>query len=344
MPITIQNPLRGETLDLGVPFPSNDATDVKKLLHSCHAYRQTPLIALPDLAERCAVKEVWLKDESNRMGLGSFKALGAAYAIAREASQIGGNLSVALSGRTYVTASAGNHGLSVAAGAHLFGARSVIYLSKTVPDAFADRLRAKGADVVIEGETYEESMDAAMHAAEENGWTLLSDSSWPGYYEMPYRVMEGYLMLAEETVQQIPAPPTHILLQAGVGGLAAAAAALFRKAWGDAPTIIVVEPEYAPAVQQSLIAGRVTDTTGPVSNMGRLDCKTPSLIAFGGLARDADLSTTITEEEGEDAVTLLLEMGVQTTPSGAAGFAALIAGLNLPPDARVLGIVSEGAA
>lgn len=343
MPTLVKNPMRGQTLDLGVPLPCDDASSVHSLLHSCHAYRQTPLRSHPDLAESFGVAEVWIKDESNRMGLGSFKALGAAYAIAREASEVGGDLSRALNNRTYVTASAGNHGLSVAAGARLFGARAVIYLAKTVPEAFADRLREKGADVVIQGDDYQASMDAAMQAADVNGWTLLSDSSWEGYYEMPYRVMEGYLMLAQEIVEQIPTPPTHIVLQAGVGGLAAAAAAHFRMAWGEAPTIIVVEPEYAPAIQASLVAGKVVDTEGPVSIMGRLDCKTPSLIAFAGLARDSDLACTISEEEAERAVAVMGAQGIQTTSSGAAGLAAIFAGLDLPKDARILGIVSEGA-
>lgn len=344
LPKTIPNPLRGQILDLGVPLPCDDARGVETLLGRCPAYRQTPLVQVPQLAARTGVAEVWVKDESNRMGLGSFKALGAAFAIAREASTLGNAGPSALSGRTYVTASAGNHGLSVAAGAALFGARAVIYLSKTVPHAFAERLRAKGAEVVIQGETYEDSMAAAMEAASVQGWTLLSDSSWQGYLEMPYRVMEGYLMLAEETVRQMSVPPTHILLQAGVGGLAASAAALFRKAWGDAPVMIVVEPEYAPAIQQSLVAGRAVDTAGPVSNMGRLDCKTPSLIALAGLARDADLACTITEDEATEGVRVLAELGFETTPSGGAGLAALIAGLDLSPDARVLTIVSEGAA
>ena len=100
--------------------------------------------------------------------------------------------------------------------------------------------------------------------------------------------MEGYLQLAAEAAAQMDAPPTHILLQAGVGGLAAAVAAHARQVWGDGPQIIVVEPEAAPALIESIRAGALTETSGPVSCMGRLDCKTPSMIALNGLARDAD--------------------------------------------------------
>ncbi len=343
MPHVVQNPWRGTGIKLDAPLPCDDASGVGALLELCPAHRETPLLTVPALAALIGTAKVYVKDERARMGLGSFKALGAAHAIARAASEVQkGTWAEALSGRTYVTASAGNHGLSVAAGAKIFGANAVIYLSETVPDAFADRLSAKGATVVRAGSTYEDSMTAAEDAAQRNGWTLLSDSSWPGYTEMPYRVMEGYLQLAVEVVNRIDSPPTHVLLQAGVGGLAAAVAALARRAWGNAPQIIVVEPDAAPALRESIVAGHVVDTEGPVSSMGRLDCKTPSLIALNGLARDADSFVTISEAEATSAVATLADLGLATTPSGAAGLAALLAGLPLGPDARVLAILSEG--
>ena len=276
------------------------------------------------------------------MGLGSFKALGAAYAIAREAAATGQDWATALQGRTYVTASAGNHGLSVAAGARLFGAQAVIYLAQTVPEAFEQRLAVKGARVVRDGADYEASMQAAAAAAEAHGGTLLSDSSWPGYTEMPLRVMEGYVQLAAEAATQVETAPTHILLQAGVGGLAAAVAAHARHVWGEGPQIVVVEPQAAPALIESIRVGGVVDTSGPDSCMGRLDCKTPSMIALQGLARDADLFVTISEEQAQQAVRDLSGMGFATTPSGAGGVAAALAGLDLPPDAHVLAILSEG--
>ena len=328
-----------------VPHPSTDAAAVQSLLARCPRAAETPLLSLPELAGAQGVAEVWLKDERGRMGLGSFKALGAAYVIAREASLVpdAGVWGDRLRGRVFVTASAGNHGLSVAAGARLFGAQAVIFLAETVPEAFADRLRQKGAEVRREGDDYEASMLAAEAAAEENGWTLLSDSSWPGYEDLPLRVMEGYLQMAAEIVDQIPAPPTHIFLQAGVGGLAAAVAAHARRAWGDAPVIVVVEPEAAPALLVSCRAGGIVTTEGPVSEMGRLDCKTPSMIALSGLARDADLFVTVSEAEAASATARLAAAGLDTTPSGAAGLAAVFAGRPaLPADARVLAIVSEG--
>jgi diaminopropionate ammonia-lyase len=341
MPRIIANPWRGT--GLGVPLPSEDASIVSDLLAQCPAHHETPLVCSPELASRAGVARVSIKDERDRMHLGSFKALGAAHAIAREAQAMGSGTPVgALLGRTYVTASAGNHGLSVAAGARVFGARAVVFLSETVPEAFAGRLREKGAEVVRAGADYEASMAAAAAAAQENGWTLLSDSSWTGYTRLPLLVMEGYLQLAREAVLQFAEPPTHILLQAGVGGLACAVAAYARKTWGDAPRILVVEPEAAPALRDSILAGRVVDTEGPVSCMGRLDCKTPSLVALNGLARDADFFVTISDEEALDAMPILADLGLATTPSGGAGLAALLAGLNLGAEARVWAILSEG--
>ncbi len=323
--------------------PLADASDVTVLLSRCPAHATTPLREIPALAAAFGVARLSLKDERQRMGLGSFKALGAAHAIAREAAEgAGDDLRHALAGRVYVTASAGNHGLSVAAGARLFGARAVIYLSDTVPEGFADRLRAKGADVVRAGADYEASMQAAAEAAQAQGWTLLSDSSWPGYTELPLRVMEGYLQLAAEAAMQIDAAPSHILLQAGVGGLAAAVAAHARLVWGDGPQIIIVEPEAAPALMQGIHAGRVVGTSGPASCMGRLDCKTASTIALTGLARDADVFVTISEADAMRAAELLAAQGLPSTPSGVGGLAALVAGLDLPADAHVLAILSEG--
>lgn len=326
-----------------VPFPSIDADRPKALLTRCPAAAVTPLEDVPELAQLAGVGKVYVKDERNRMGLGSFKALGAAYVIARDAED------GRAKGRTYVTASAGNHGLSVAAGAQAFGARAVVYLAQTVPESFADRLRAFGAEVTRHGAIYEEAMAGAAQAAKDHGWALLSDSSWPGYSDRPHTLMEGYLVLMQEAVAQMPAPPTHIFLQAGVGGLAAACAAYARLAWREDPRIVIVEPEAAPALFESIKAGSAQVTEGPDSAMGRLDCKEPSLIALKGLARDADDFLLITEVEGTEGSDACLEAGYATTPSGGAGVAGLLAvrrqqkALGLSTNARCLVILSEQA-
>lgn len=323
-----------------VPFPSETADRVSALLARCPNAGVTPLHDVPALASQIGAAHVHIKDERARMGLGSFKALGAAYVIACDAAD------GCAAGQTYVTASAGNHGLSVAAGAQAFGAHAVVYLADTVPASFAKRLEGYGAQVVREGAIYEEAMAAAQQAADQKGWQLLSDSSWPGYFERPHRLMEGYLALMHEAVGQMPAPPTHIFLQAGVGGLAASAAAYARRAWGDGPRIVVVEPQAAPALYASVDAGSAQITTGPASDMGRLDCKEPSLIALKGLARDADDFLLISEAEGAAGAQACATAGYPTTPSGAAGFSG--AGVSaktigIGHSSRVLVILSEEA-
>ncbi|ABD54745.1 pyridoxal-phosphate dependent enzyme [Jannaschia sp. CCS1] len=323
-----------------IPWPSVDADAPRALLDRCPVAAQTPLIAARDLAAQMGVATLHIKDERARMGLGSFKALGAAYVIARDGA------AGTARGQAYYTASAGNHGLSVAAGAQAFGARAVIYLAATVPEAFAARLEAMGAEVRWRGDVYEDSMDAAKADAQAEGAVLLSDSSWPGYTDRPWRLMEGYLVLMQEAAAQMPDPPTHMFLQAGVGGLAASAAAYARHIWGPDPRIVVVEPEVAPALIASMAAGRAIVAEGPASAMGRLDCKEPSLIGLKGLARDASDFMVISEEEGAMGAQMAEDAGLPSTPSGAAGLAGLAVAASgefgLDATSRVMVILSEG--
>jgi len=343
--VRIQVHIRGIPQGLAdVPLPFDDATVPLALLARCPVAAVTPLVVADVLADRAGVAALWVKDERGRMGLGSFKALGAAYVIAHLA-QMGD-----VRGRVFVTASAGNHGLSVAAGAAAFGARAVVYIAQTVPEAFAARLRGIGAEVVREGAAYEDSMTAAAGAAENHGWTLLSDSSWPGYTDLPHRLMEGYLVMAHEAAEQVPAAPTHVFLQAGVGGMAAAVAAHVRRVWGDGPRVIVVEPDRAAALCDSVVAGRAVIAPGEASSMGRLDCKEPSLIALAGLMRDADAFLTIADGAVAAELPGLAARGLETSSSGGAGLAALLAltgpqreTLGLTQGSRVLCILSEGA-
>ena len=166
------------TMPAQIPAPSVNAAAPAALLARCPVAKVTPLVDAAGLAKLAGVTSVHVKDERDRMGLGSFKALGAAYVIAHDAAAIGGDdLSGVLAGRTYVSASAGNHGLSVVAGAKVFGAKAVIYLAEAVPESFAVRLRDMGADVVRAGTNYAQSMETAMADGDANGWTLLSDTS-----------------------------------------------------------------------------------------------------------------------------------------------------------------------
>ena len=353
----LNNPYRGQGIPgLAVDVAdkvSGDVSSVAKLLQHCPVAKPTPLIHLDVLANELGLADVAVKDERARMGLGSFKSLGATYAIAKAAVAAHGGLvgtaqemSNTLIGQVYVTASAGNHGVSTAAGARIFGARAVIYLSETVPTGFAEKLRGFGADVVIEGHNYEASHEAAMAASKTNGWTLIADSTWDGYTG-GRDIMEGYLTMPAEAAEQLKAAPTHIFLQAGVGGLAAAAARHARDTWGSDPVICVVEPSAAPALEAAIKAGGVVHAEGPVSNMGRLDCKEASLLALDCLATEADAFMTLDDDFVSQAIQSLSAHGLDTSPSGGAGFAGLVAAskmqaLELNSNSRVLIYLSEG--
>ena len=351
----------GSQIDLERLF-SPEANRALGLLKACPVYQSTPLNESETLSQELSVRKVSLKLESDRMRLGSFKALGGAFAVAQmvreKAEQILGRdiapeemqsdevKAVAVK-ETFITASAGNHGLSVAAGGAVFGARAVIVLAVAVPEAFADRIRAIGAEVVRVDGSYEDSVAYAIDAAEKEGWQLLADGSWPGYITPPALVMEGYTVLAEECRQSFEASgdwPTHVVLQAGVGGLAGATAAHIRENWAVQPHITVVEPDAAPCLITSVQAGELTNAPGPLSHMGRLDCKDASLIAFEGLRYDADVFVTITEDEGATAVERLAGHGIETTSSGGSGAAAFfVDGLvELDENSHVLSIISEG--
>jgi len=337
------------TLDHHLFHP--DAARADALLRDCPVHAPTPMPEIDLLTKEIGVSRLWLKDERDRMGLGSFKALGGAYAVARMIADKAGSEDFsapvtrnAAAKMVFITASAGNHGLSVAAGAKVFGAKAVIVLAAAVPEAFANRIRAKGADVLRVDGSYNESVEVARQVADERDWILLADGSWEGYIERPALVMEGYCVIPEEcrvAFANSDVWPTHVFLQAGVGGLAAALAAHIRLNWAERPEIIVVEPDAAPCLQRSVEAGRLTRVDGAESNMGRLDCKDASLIAFRALQQDADSFMTITDQDATAAVDRFARYGIDTTPSGAAGLAGLTAAA-AGPEARCLLIISEG--
>ena len=274
------------------------------LLGSCPTYKPTPMPDACTLATAAGVGRLWVKDETQRMRLGSFKALGGAFAVAQMISDAAHGAALldpaanaVAASMTFITASAGNHGLSVAAGAKVFGANAIIVLGTSVPEEFADRIRDLGARVLRSDGSYEQSIVTAKTEAASNGWIHLADGSWEGYIEAPALVMEGYTVLAEECRAEFSRQgvwPTHVYLQAGVGGLAGAVAAHIREFWDEQPEIVVVEPDAAACLLRSVENGRLTHAEGPVSNMGRLDCKDASLIAFEALRQDADKFTTIT--------------------------------------------------
>lgn len=187
-------------------------------------------------------------------------------------------------------------------------------------------------------------MAAAMHDAKLNDWTLVSDSSWEDYIEVPSNIMQGYGVMAYELQDSFDKSgvwPTHVFLQAGVGGFAAGITAYIRKYWSKQPHITIVEPDMASCLKVSVKQDKLTRVEGGISNMGRLDCKVPSLVALEILQTDADHFMTISDQDALQAVDTLATESIETTPSGAAGFAGAVLA-DLPKDARGLIIVTEG--
>ena len=337
-------------------------------------YAPTPLLALDALAGALGVAKVLYKDEGQRFGLGSFKALGGAYAALRVlqrqiSSALGrpvapadirkGRHTELVSRITLVTATDGNHGRALAWGCRRFGAPCRIYIHAEVSEARAAAMRALGAEVLRIDGNYDDSVALAREEAEANGWFAVSDTSWPGYTEVPRDVMAGYGVMAREVCDALDRAPTHAFLQAGVGGLAAALAAGLRQRWGgESPRIAVVEPELAACLFESARAGDRTDIRIEEETlMAGLSCGEPSGLAWEVLAEEASDFLTVPESFVGPAMRLLArpfggDPEIEAGESAVAGLAALIAAarsdrlrraLGLGADSRVLLIGSEGA-
>jgi len=335
---------------------------------------ETPLRALPSLAAELGIGSLHLKDEGQRLGLGSFKALGGAYAVTRLVLEMAGvrlgrrlsetdlaapEVRAFAAGLTFACATDGNHGRSVAQGAALAGARSVIFVHGGVSAARAAAIAAFGAEIVRVGGTYDDSVAEAARVADERGWVVVSDTAWDGYERIPGLVMQGYTAIMREALRQLPAPPTHVFVQAGVGGIAAAVSAHLTLVLAEQrPAFVVVDPARAACLFESARAGRaVAIAHGLPTVMAMLECYVPSPLAWRVLSRTADAFMTVEDEAAVEAMNRLARP-VGTDPaivageSGAAGLAGLLtalrdeearAALKLDREARVFAIVTEGA-
>ena len=334
----------------------------------------TPLVPLPALAAAIGVAELLVKDEGQRLGLGSFKALGGAYAVAllcleEAGARLGRPLDAAdladpavravAATLTFACATDGNHGRSVAQGAALVGARSVVFVHGGVSDARVAAIAAFGAEIVRVAGTYDDSVEEAATVGRERGWTIVSDTSWPGYERIPGLVMQGYTALLREALDEAGAPPTHVFIQAGVGGIAATLAGHLALLFGrERPRLVVVEPDRAACLFASARAGApVPVEAGEPTVMAMLECYAPSLVAWRVLERAADAFMLIEDEEAVAAMSRLArplagDPVLVAGESGGAGLAGLLRAardprireaLGLGAHARVLLVNTEGA-
>lgn len=358
----------------GVPgvviLPAAGFRRAKAEISAWEGYAPTPLRDLAGIAAAAGVRTIRLKDEAERFGLGSFKALGGAYAVTNLLASALSQRGVALSASskdfaegkyrsateaiTVTCATDGNHGRSVAWGASRFHCRCVIFVHETVNQTRVDAIAAYGAEVRRVPGTYDDAVRAAARQAEAEGWFIASDTSWPGYTEVPRDIMQGYRVMADEAADQWTGdPPTHAFVQGGVGGIAAAVAIHLRARFQPAPMLVVVEPDRAACLLASAEMGEPTAVPGDLDTaMAGLACGEPSLLAWEELSRSAAAFMAIPDGAAIETVQLLRDAGTVAGESGAAGLAGCLLAaadpgsrltLGLGPESRVLVFNTEGA-
>jgi diaminopropionate ammonia-lyase len=353
----------------------NDANfaQAKATISSWPGYKMTPLVSLSELAGESGVASLHYKDEGSRFGLGSFKALGGAYAVARLLQrEVESRLGVPVSMQDIVTgahadvvskitvccATDGNHGRSVAWGAQTFGCRCVIFIHATVSEGRKTAIEAYGAEVRRCDGNYDDSVREAQETATREGWFVVSDTSYPGYMEVPKDVMQGYELMAAEAFDQMEVAPTHVFIQTGVGGMAAAVAAQAKRRWGnDRPTIVLADPDLSACWLESFRAGKPTAVEGDLDTlMAGLACGEVSSLAWEILRDHGDAVMALPDEAAIDLMKRLANPEGNDTPivageSAVAGLAGLLAAsadkearesLGLGPDSRVLVFGTEG--
>ena len=253
---------------------SKDIDDAFNSISKWEGYSPTPLIKLKKLSKELNLKNIFYKDENKRFNLKSFKALGGAYAVEKVTK---GNKKIIIA-----TATAGNHGRSVAWGAKRLGLKCKIFISEFVSDARGKAMEALGADVIKVKGNYENSLIECIKQSTENNWQIVQDVAWKDYMLVPKYTMSGYSVMMKEIAEQINNEKiSHIILQAGVGGMAGAMVAGIARYLDNIPTIIVVEPDSAACVMESIKTGKIEKIDiKRESLMGGMSCGEVSLVPW----------------------------------------------------------------
>ena len=283
-------------------LPENFIDEAVESISKWETYDPTPLLKLDKLKEELGLKEIYYKDEDKRFDLKSFKALGGAFAVNKIANEKG-NITVA-------TATAGNHGRSVAWGAQRLGLKCKIFISEFVSEVRAQAMKNLGADIIRVKGNYDASLRECIKQSEQNNWEIVQDVSWEGYKEVPKLIMAGYTIMIKEIIDQTKNDNfTHVFLQAGVGGMAAAMIAGFAKySTATIPKFIIVEPENANCVFKSIENSKAT-TVNIINEtiMGGMSCGDVSTVAWEILKDSVNYSLTISDNEISTVVAMLAE-------------------------------------
>ncbi|MDH3889575.1 MAG: diaminopropionate ammonia-lyase [candidate division Zixibacteria bacterium] len=331
-------------------FKSCEASSVHRSLKE---YAPTPLVSLPVLAERLGIGELLVKDESHRFGLNAFKALGSTYAIYQVIKQLLNENSQSCppserfyrdsplpSGSfTFTTATDGNHGRGVAWVARQLAQKAVIYMPKETVPARIENIRNEGAEVIVVDGSYDAAVARCREDALARDWQILSDTGWPGYEQIPRWIQAGYLTMFEEIHKDAANQVDVVIVQAGVGALAAAAAWYYNRIYPEPhPKLVSVEPLTADCCMQSIQTTDgepITIAGDPSSIMAGLNCGTPSPIAWPFVKQGYDLFVSISDDSGREAMRSCFyptddDPRIISGESGAAGLAALTTLVNDP--------------
>ena len=285
--------------------PNAFSEDVAGRVQHFHAqlpdYRPTQLVSLKDLARTWGLGEILIKDESTRFELNAFKVLGGSYAVACLICRVLGmdiedtsyrhltsdEVYPSIRHMTLATATDGNHGRGVAWAAQQLGLKAVIYVPKGTAQARIENIRAHGASVEVTDLNYDDAVRLACDTAQKNGWYLIQDTAWEDYADVPLWIMQGYLTMGKEAIEQMAdlnTQPTHVLVQAGVGAMSGAVVAYLANVFRERPPrFIVMEPKNAACIFASAVAGdgQPHTVTGDLETiMAGLACGEPNLIGW----------------------------------------------------------------
>jgi diaminopropionate ammonia-lyase len=319
-------------------------------------YAATPLAEVPALAAELGVGRVFVKDESDRMGLPAFKVLGASWAVHQVLAGRQGDGEL-----TLVTATDGNHGRAVARMARLFGQRAHVFVPGGVHPTAVAAIAAEGAQVTEIAGTYDEAVRLAAEAASGPGAKLVQDAGWPGYEQVPTWVVEGYSTLFAEIDVQLSgagvAEPALVVIPAGVGSLTQAGVIHYRSRPNSSATaLMTVEPGAAACVLASLVRGELDIISTGETIMAGLNCGTPSLLAWPYLRDGLDAAVAVADADSAAVARDLAGYGIPAGPCGGASLAGARAALtgqgteerraamDVGPDATVVLLSTEGSA
>jgi len=267
-----------------------DIDEAYKIISDWENYIPTPLLLLDKLSTELKLKRIFYKDESKRFHLKSFKALGGSYAVEKITK---GNKEIVIS-----TATAGNHGRSVAWGSKKLGLKCKIFISEYVSEARAEAMRGFGADVIRVKGNYEDSLNECIKQSNQNNWQIVQDVAWKNYMLVPKLTMAGYSVMMKEISEQVNNQKiSHIILQAGVGGMAAAMVAGLARYLNHVPQIIIVEPDSAACVLASINTGKIEKISiEKESIMGGMSCGEVSLVPWQILKKSVNYCVTVSDD------------------------------------------------